>query len=145
MPNRTNNGLHRSQPGEVRNPLGINGRGRMGSLIDEMRRVGGEEHQIRKPDGTVEIHPTFNRYVGVALKRMLAEVFESVESGERKWSKGLDWYYRKAFEIWIERMAPMNEAGEAMDGLRTLTVTLSRERPVEVIDVTPVEQDNGNG
>lgn len=128
------------QPGEVKNPLGRNGKGALKSLLDCMREVGGESHQVLQPDGSTKTL-TFDAYTALALKRMIGEILEACRTKERL-PKGLERFYDKAWDVWFSRRAPLNEAGEMLDGARTLTVVLSREapqRPVEVIDVTPVE------
>ena len=125
------------KPGQVPNPLGRNGRS-LKSLLDCMRDVGGESHQVLQPDGSTKTL-TFDAYTALALKRMIGEILEACRTKERL-PKGLERFYNKAWDVWFSRRAPLNEAGEMLDGARTLTVVLSREaphRPAEVIDVHP--------
>lgn len=126
------------KPGEIRNPRGINKRSPIRSLLECLRDVCGEDHLVRHTDGTTETI-SFNQFSARAIKRMVAEVFDAAQKKERL-PKGL--YHKEVFEFYLSRMAPLNEAGDALEGQRSLTVILSREephRPVEVIDVTPAE------
>jgi hypothetical protein len=138
-------GLKSTKPGEILNPLGANGKGRMRSLTDCMRAVGQEDHIVRLPDGTTK-KVTFNEYVASSIKRLVADLLVAAQKGERV-AKGLEKIHMKAWDLYMERVAPLDQAREALDGVRSLTVILSREephRPVEVVDVTATEID-GNG
>lgn len=137
--NKATLGLRPNTPGEVRNPLGKNGRGPIKSLLDCMREVGGESHNVLQPDGSVKTM-SFDAYTALCLKRMVGEILEACRTKEAL-PKGLMRFYDKAWDVWFSRRAPVDEAGQSMDGHRSLTVILSREspsRPVEVIDVTPI-------
>jgi len=105
-----------------------------------MRDIGGESHQVLKPDGTT-VTMTFDEYTAYSMKRMVGEIFEACRKKEAL-PKGLARFYDRVFDVWLSRRAPANEAGELLDGQRTLTVILSQEaphRPVEVVESKLVE------